>query len=63
MTGVEGKMFHPMALTAVLARVGAIILSVVFLPAAIAMFLTGSIRAEPTPRSSVSMRDSSIALG
>ncbi|MGX6566861.1 efflux RND transporter permease subunit [Cupriavidus necator] len=44
LTGVEGKMFHPMALTVVLALVGAIILSVVFVPAAIAMCLTGSIK-------------------
>ena len=41
LSGVEGKMFHPMAFTVVLALVGAIILSLTFVPAAIALFLTG----------------------
>ncbi|MEG0558843.1 MAG: efflux RND transporter permease subunit, partial [Comamonas sp.] len=31
LTGVEGKMFHPMALTVVLALVGAMILSITFI--------------------------------
>ena len=35
--GVEGKMFHPMALTVVIALVSAMILSVTFVPAAIAI--------------------------
>lgn len=39
LTGVEGKMFHPMALTVVLALVGAMILSMTFIPAAIALFI------------------------
>lgn len=39
LTGVEGKMFHPMALTVVLALVGAMILSITFIPAAIALFI------------------------
>ncbi|SOZ38403.1 efflux RND transporter permease subunit [Cupriavidus neocaledonicus] len=43
LTGVEGKMFHPMAITVVLALAGAIILSMVFVPAAVAMSLTGEI--------------------
>ena len=33
LTGVEGRMFHPMALTVVLALLGAMILSVTFVPA------------------------------
>ena len=37
--GVEGKMFHPMALTVVLALLGAMILSVTFIPAAVALFI------------------------
>jgi cobalt-zinc-cadmium resistance protein CzcA len=40
LTGVEGKMFHPMAFTVVIALLGAMILSVTFVPAAIAMFVT-----------------------
>ena len=43
LTGVEGKMFHPMAFTVVVALLGALILSVTFVPAAIAIFVTGRI--------------------
>jgi len=37
LTGVEGKMFHPMALTVVIALVCSIILSITFVPACIAL--------------------------
>jgi cobalt-zinc-cadmium resistance protein CzcA len=43
LSGVEGKMFHPMAFTVVAALLGAMILSVTFVPAAIALFLTGKV--------------------
>jgi cobalt-zinc-cadmium resistance protein CzcA len=43
LSGVEGKMFHPMAFTVVIALVGAMILSVTFVPAAIALFLSGKV--------------------
>ncbi len=43
LSGVEGKMFHPMAFTVVIALLGAIILSVTFVPAAIALFLSGKV--------------------
>ena len=39
LTGVEGKMFHPMALTVVIALLGAMILSITFIPAAVALFI------------------------
>lgn len=39
LTGVEGKMFHPMAFTVVIALLGAMILSVTFIPAAVALFM------------------------
>ena len=39
LSGVEGKMFHPMAFTVVLALLGAMILSVTFVPAAVALFI------------------------
>lgn len=39
LTGVEGKMFHPMAFTVVLALIGAMILSITFIPAAVALFI------------------------
>jgi heavy metal efflux system protein len=40
LTGVEGKMFVPMAFTVVTALLGAMILSVTFIPAVAALFLT-----------------------
>lgn len=43
LTGVEGKMFHPMAITVVIALVAAMILSLTFIPAAVAIFLRGKI--------------------
>ena len=43
LTGIEGKMFHPMAITVVLALSGAMILSLTFVPAAIAMLLGGRV--------------------
>lgn len=39
LTGVEGKMFHPMALTVVIALAGAMLLSITFIPAAVALFM------------------------
>ncbi|MGQ3231357.1 MAG: efflux RND transporter permease subunit, partial [Blastomonas fulva] len=41
--GVEGKTFHPMALTVVLALTAAAILSLTFVPAAVALFVRGRI--------------------
>lgn len=43
LTGVEGKMFHPMAFTVVLALASAMVLSVTFIPAAVALCLSGKI--------------------
>ena len=43
LTGIEGKMFHPMAITVVLALTGAMLLSLTFVPAAIAVFLGGRV--------------------
>ncbi|MGQ3085112.1 CusA/CzcA family heavy metal efflux RND transporter [Hydrogenophaga sp. ANAO-22] len=43
LTGVEGKMFHPMALTVVIALLGAMILSITFIPAAVAMFIGNNV--------------------
>ncbi|MEG1234394.1 MAG: CusA/CzcA family heavy metal efflux RND transporter, partial [Acinetobacter sp.] len=44
LTGVEAKLFHPMAMTVVLALFGAIILSVTFVPAAVALFVNGEVK-------------------
>ncbi|MGS0891939.1 efflux RND transporter permease subunit [Burkholderia stagnalis] len=39
LTGVEGKMFHPMAVTVVMALAAAMVLTVTFIPAAVALFI------------------------
>jgi len=43
LTGVEGKMFHPMAFAVIAALVGALVFAVTFVPAACALLLTGRI--------------------
>jgi heavy metal efflux system protein len=43
LTGIEGKMFYPMAFTVLAALLGAMILSVTFVPAAVATFVTGRV--------------------
>jgi len=49
LTGVEGKMFHPMAITVILALLSALVLSVTFVPAAVALLLGGSVRERENP--------------
>ena len=46
LSGVEGKMFHPMAFTVVAALLGALIFSVTFVPASIAIFVRGKVHEE-----------------
>lgn len=43
LSGVEGKMFHPMAFTVVAALLGALLFAVTFVPAALAIFLRGKV--------------------
>ncbi len=43
LTGVEGKMFHPMAATVVMALLSAMVFSLTIVPAAVAVFLNGKI--------------------
>ncbi|MGK4342691.1 efflux RND transporter permease subunit [Ectopseudomonas oleovorans] len=43
LSGVEGKMFHPMALTVVIALTAAMALSLTFVPAAVALLITGKV--------------------
>ena len=43
LTGIEGKMFHPMAFTVVLALTAALILSLTFVPAAVALLIRGKV--------------------
>ena len=41
--GIEGKMFHPMALTVILALVAAFVLSLTFVPAMVALLVKGRV--------------------
>ena len=43
LTGVEGKMFHPMAATVVMALLSAMVLSLTVVPAAVAVFMKGKV--------------------
>jgi len=43
LTGVEGKMFHPMAFTVVVALAGALLFSATFVPAAVALLVRGRV--------------------
>ncbi len=49
LTGIEGKMFTPMALTVIMALIAAMILSVTFVPAAVAAFLTKDVSEKEIP--------------
>ncbi|MDI9238474.1 CusA/CzcA family heavy metal efflux RND transporter [Lysobacter sp. LF1] len=49
LTGIEGKMFHPMAITVVLALTGAMLLSLTFVPASIALCLRGRVAEKESP--------------
>ena len=44
LSGVEGKMFHPMAATVMMALIAALVLSLTLVPAAVALFMTGKIK-------------------
>jgi cobalt-zinc-cadmium resistance protein CzcA len=43
LSGIEGKMFQPMALTVIIALIGAMIFSITFIPASLSIFLFGKI--------------------
>ena len=73
-SGVEGKMFEPMALTVIIALLFAFVLSVTFVPAAIAAFLGGHVdeqesrivawlKARYEPGLDTAMRRPSITMG
>jgi cobalt-zinc-cadmium resistance protein CzcA len=46
-SGVEGKMFEPMALTVIIALLSAFVLSLTFVPAMIAIAVTGRVQEKP----------------
>ena len=43
LTGIEGKLFHPMALTVIFALAGAFVLSLTFVPAMVALSIRGRV--------------------
>lgn len=47
--GVEGKMFHPMAITVVIALLSAMLLSVTFVPACVALLFRGPVKETRNP--------------
>lgn len=49
LTGIEGKMFQPMAFTVLAALAGAMILSITFIPAMVAQFSSGHISEKENP--------------
>ncbi|MCH8852924.1 MAG: CusA/CzcA family heavy metal efflux RND transporter, partial [Planctomycetes bacterium] len=44
LTGIEGKMFHPMAITVIFALGAAFVLSLTFIPAMVAIGITGKVK-------------------
>jgi cobalt-zinc-cadmium resistance protein CzcA len=48
LSGVEGKTFHPMAITVVMALTAAMLLSLSFVPASVALFVTGKVEEKET---------------
>lgn len=48
LSGVEGKTFHPMAITVVMALTAAMLLSLTLVPAAVAQFVTGKVDEKET---------------
>lgn len=48
-SGVEGKMFEPMAMTVIIALVAAFVLSLTFVPAMIAIFVSGNVEEKENP--------------
>ncbi|MDT0636105.1 CusA/CzcA family heavy metal efflux RND transporter [Spectribacter hydrogenoxidans] len=49
LTGVEGKMFRPMALTVIMALTAALVLALTFVPASLAVFLQGRVAERENP--------------
>ena len=50
LSGIEGKMYHPMAITVVIALISAMILSVTFVPAGVAILFRGPVHRKETTR-------------
>ena len=57
LTGIEGKMFRPMAMTVIMALMASVVFSVTFVPAAVALFVKGkpSKRGNPIVRTATAI--------
>ncbi|MCZ7619844.1 MAG: CusA/CzcA family heavy metal efflux RND transporter [Myxococcota bacterium] len=62
LTGIEGKTFRPMALTVIFALVAAFALSLTFIPAMVAIFITGKVQERENPLMRVAKRAYEPAL-
>ena len=49
LSGVEGKMFHPMAATVIIALLSAMVFSITIVPAAVAIFMNGKVSEKESP--------------
>lgn len=49
LTGVEGKMFHPMAITVIIALLSGMLLSITFVPACVALFFRRPVKERANP--------------
>lgn len=49
LTGVEGKMFHPMAITVIIALLSAMLLSITLVPACVALLFRGPVKERANP--------------
>jgi cobalt-zinc-cadmium resistance protein CzcA len=56
LTGIEGKMFRPMALTVVFALLGSLILSLTYIPAAMTFVLRGHVAERESPLMAIAKR-------
>jgi heavy metal efflux system protein len=63
LTGIEGKMFRPMALTVVFALLGSLVLSLTFIPAALTFVLRGNVSEAESPIIRIAKRWYRPALG
>jgi len=62
LSGVEGKMFRPMALTVIFALLAALVLSVTFVPAAVALALGGRVAERESAIMRAARRSYSVVL-
>lgn len=62
LTGTEGKMFQPMAFAVIAALIGALMLSITFVPAACALLLTGNMKEKDNLLVALAKRGYGLAL-